>query len=365
MEEFQEIYLSGGKLEFKKGPEGGVSIGYRGSNPWPMAMFQVCVSFDGEVLDIVPFTGIGPMRPYPQPSFLAWLISDRQGMFGSCCPTCKSYFRVDIYPDDTFCPYCGKLSRSIHFLTDNQRLYIAAFCNAFIEAYDGDKDVILDLDKLNEELPANKPQWLYSEEKQQNSYKCEKCNQKYDILGEYGLCPICGTPNLVDVFTLKMDEFEKQFQKTNEERSNRHDREVEWEKLTRCVSEFESMANQLRNYLLRFPAIPKRKKALKSLSFQNIHKVNDCIHEWYGFEIMKGVSETDRNFLKTMFNRRHIFTHNAGRVDQEYLNNTGDDKVRLNQVLRIRSREVHRLIPLVRKCGLQLIEGYTSIQWLN
>lgn len=362
LEEFQEIYLSGGKLEFKKGPTGGVSIGYSGSNPWPMAMFQVCVSLEGHVLDIVPVSGLGPMRPYPQPSIIAWVISDRHGMFGNCCPQCKSYFRIDMFPGYTVCPYCGNMDKSINFLTDNQLRYIGAFCDSFAEAYNDNKDVILDLDKLADELPENKPQWLYSEEQQQHSHTCATCKRKYDILGEYALCPGCGAPNLADVFNLKMDGFEKQFKKANEELSDRHDREVEWEKLIRCISEFESMANQFRNYILRFPAIPKRKNALKSMSFQNILKANYCIRDWYGFEILEGVTEADRNFLNIMFNRRHVFTHNAGRVDQEYINNTGDKNVHLNQTLRVNSKEVHRLIPLVRECGTRLIKGYESIQ---
>lgn len=363
MEEFQEIYLSGGKIEFKKGKNGGVSIGYKGSNPWAMAMFQVCVSFDGVVLDIVPFTGLGqPMPPYPQPSLLAWLISDRLGMFGCRCPNCKSYFRIDMYLSNIYCPHCGEISKGTQFLTENQLKYVHAFCNAFIDAYEGDEDVTLDLDRLNDELPENKPKWLYSEETQQNNYKCLGCKRKYNILGEYGLCPGCGKPNLHDIFTQKLNEFEEQFQKANEEVIDRHDREVEWEKLTRCVSEFESMANQVRRFMLRFPVTEKRKNSLKSLSFQNILIARERLKEWYDIDILEGVLDTDRQFLNKMFNRRHLFTHNAGQVDQEYLNNTGDTSVRLNQVIRVKSKEIRRLIPLIKTCGQKLIKGYESIQ---
>ena len=363
MEEFQEIYLSGGKVEFKKGPSGGVSLRYSQANPWPVSMFQVCVSFEGEVLDTVPFGGMGQVIPYPQPSLLAWVISDRHGMFGRRCPKCCSYFRINVCPGDRFCPYCGYSGKSIDFLTDNQLKYIGIFCKSFIAAHNEDNDVILDLDNLVAELPENKPQWLYSEEKQQNNYSCENCKMKYDILGEYGLCPHCGNPNIEDVFQSKTEGVEKQFREADKRLSDRHEREVEWEKLLiRCVSEFESMANQLRYYMLRFPATPQRRNALKSLTFQNVQKANDCIREWYGFEILDGVSDADRRFLNVMFNRRHVFTHNAGRVDQEYLDNTDDTTVRLNQVLRIRSKEISRLIELVRYCGLRLIRGYMSIK---
>ncbi len=63
-----------------------------------------------------------------------------------------------------------------------------------------------------------------------------------------------------------------------------------------------------------------------------------------------------------MFNRRHLFTHNAGRVDQEYLDNTGDTSVKLNQVLYVRSKEIKRLISLVSGTGQRLIQGYEAVK---
>jgi len=362
MEEFEEIYLSGGVIEFKKDPKGGVSISHRGSNPWPMSMFQVCVSYEGKVLDTVPFGGIGQVIPYPQPSLLAWVLSDRHGMFGSRCPECKSYFRTNSCPGNKVCPYCGYRGKSIHFLTQNQLEYISKFCNSFIEAHEGDSDVILNLDELAKELPDNQPKWLYREEKQQNSYTCNSCAARFDILGEYGLCPICGKANFLEVFDKKLAKLEREFEQAKEEIVERHDREVEWEKLTRCVSDFESMANQLCSILVRLPTTTNRKSDLQSLSFQRILKSAKKLDAWYGFNFLENVSEKDREFLNRMFNRRHLFTHNAGRVDQEYLDNTGDTSVRLNQVLRVRSREINRLIKLVREAGQRLIRGYEAIQ---
>ena len=126
-----------------------------------MSMFQVCVSYEGKILDTVPFGGIGQVIPYPQPSLLAWVLSDRHGMFGRQCPECKSYFRTNSCPRNNVCPYCGYRGKSIHFLTHNQLEYISKFCNSFIEAHKGDSDVILNLDELAKELPDNQPKWLY------------------------------------------------------------------------------------------------------------------------------------------------------------------------------------------------------------
>ena len=62
-----------------------------------------------------------------------------------------------------------------------------------------------------------------------------------------------------------------------------------------------------------------------------------------------------------MFNRRHLFTHCGGKVDQQYLDKTADATVRLNEVVRIDSKEVRRLLVLVNKIATNLLDGFDSI----
>jgi hypothetical protein len=142
-----------------------------------------------------------------------------------------------------------------------------------------------------------------------------------------------------------------------------HLRAEEWKNLlVRCVSEFESLANDVRKQLLRIPALPKRKNDLGSLSFQRLLKAHDCLKNWYGIEILNGFADEDSNFINKMFNRRHLVIHTGSRVDQEYIQNTDDKTVRLHQVIRIDSNEVRRLIGLCEKAGRNLIAGFESIQ---
>jgi hypothetical protein len=104
-----------------------------------------------------------------------------------------------------------------------------------------------------------------------------------------------------------------------------------------------------------------RQTLRSAVKFSPLEKANDLFSSWYGFEILDGINSDDRRFLNVMFNRRHAFTHNAGRVDQEYLDNTGDTSVRLNQVIRVKSKEIRRLIPLVRQAGKNLVDGFESL----
>jgi len=215
---------------------------------WKCAMFQLCVSYDGQLLGNIPIAGLGkPIPPYPKPSIPVWLISDREGLWGRTGSNkdCGSYFRTNCV-GQTICPYCGYTDEGIAFTTENQLKYIERLCNAYIEAVNSDHDIAFDLNSMIDELPNNGPQWMYSEERQQLRFDCNCCRVTVDILGEYGGCPACGKRNYSEVFESKLNNLENQFTEAYETLSDRHEREVEWEKLLRCVSEFEAMANDIR-----------------------------------------------------------------------------------------------------------------------
>jgi len=167
MDEFQEIAHTGGKIDFLYSKEEqAVSIRISHAHPWATTMVQLCISYDGKVLDFVPCGGIGAVIPYPQPSLLAFLLSDREGLFGQSCPKCKSYFRSDALSGHTTCPYCGEADKGIEFLTENQLKFLGHFCESFITAHNEKRSVTVDLDELLNNMEGNSPEWLYPEERQ-------------------------------------------------------------------------------------------------------------------------------------------------------------------------------------------------------
>ncbi len=362
MDEFEEIAHTGGTITFIHDPQRGTATQLRNVTTHRVVVYQVCVSFDGEVLDFVAPGGIGQNIPYPQPSILAFLISDVEGLFGQRCPSCKSYFRSDCIGGNTTCPYCLHKAKGTEYLTENQAQFISAFCNTFIKAHQSGTTIEVDLNEIIDDLKSNKPGWVYSEERQQSKFKCFSCGATYDILGEYGTCPCCGVTNYKEVVESKLDALEKEFITADKNIKDRHDREVAWEKLTRCVSEFEALANSVRKSMLMLPMTPKRRSDLSQLSFQRIINASECLERWFDVKILEEITEDDRVFLNQMFNRRHVFTHNAGKIDQEYIDNTGDNSVRVNQTIRFRSNQIRRLIALIRKCSANLVEGFLSIE---
>lgn len=362
MSEFQEIDHSGGKLELLFKEPDSVSLGFSSGAAGGMALFQVGVSLDGKILEYWPLRGVDMREPEPpSPMVPAFVISDRERLFGRTCPKCHSYFRTSSPGEISICPYCAHRNRNVAFTTKNQLQFINKIRESFITAFKEKRSIVIDLDKLADELPENRPAWVYSEERQQNSFQCPDCKTHYDILGEYAGCPKCGKRNSLQVFERHITEVEQQFAKADAELTERQERKVEWEKLSRCVSDFEAMARDIQSRLLLLPTTPKRKKDIENLSFQNILKANDCLQNWFSFEMLFRFSDDDKTFLNRMFNRRHVLIHNGGRIDQAYLDNTGDTSVRLNQKIVVRSNEIKRLIPLLRTCAQNLFQGFESI----
>ena|SRR6266480_2186458 len=111
----------------------------------------------------------------------------------------------------------------------------------------------------------------------------------------------------------------------------------------------------------QLPLTPTRRKEVEQISFQQILRADELLHGFFGIELLKGITDTDRKFLNKIFNRRHILTHNAGRVDQEYLDRTLDSSVRLHQKIVVKSREIRRLLPLLKIMATNLFCGYESI----
>lgn len=362
MPEFEEIASAGGKIEVIHDSEQSVSLQISSSGGGPWSAFQLGVSLDGKVMRYCPLRGMDMRPPEPPPQLAPiMVVSDREGLWGRTCPQCHSYFRTSSPREICACPYCSHRDRNDRFTTENQLLFVTRVREAYREAIESKKTITIDLNKIARELPANRPAWAYSEERQQNRFTCPGCQTVYDILGEYAGCPTCGKRNSLQVFENHISEVEKQFNEADAKLTERHEREVEWEKLSRCVSDFEAMARDIQTQLALVPATRRRKSDIKALSFQNILKANDCLLNWVGFEILPRFPDDDKVFLNRMFNRRHVLTHNGGRVDQEYLDNTKDTTVRLNQKIAVHSKELRRLIPLLRTCAKHLFGGFESI----
>lgn len=362
MSEFTEIGRSGTTIDFVSLGNGQFSQRMTSMSSTPLVIIQLCASYSGEIIDMVGFAGMGQEPIYKRPSVLVWLFSDDQGYFGRLCPKCSTYFRINSTPKLMSCPYCTHKTEFINFCTPNQKAFIKEFVNEREKIIENGNSASINFDKIAENLETNsKSPWVYKEETQQTVFECISCKTNTDILGEYAICPKCGLLNCDNIFDKKLSYLEGRFATVDEKEEDRHKRESEWEHLLRSVSEFEGLGNQLKSFLSTKEMTEKRRNDLRNLSFQRVINSNEKMKEWFDIDYLTGINEEEREFINKMFNKRHLFTHNNGKVDKEYLDNTGDNSVRINELIRLKSKEIKRLLPHIRKMGTNFINGYNSI----
>ena len=118
-----------------------------------------------------------------------FLVSDKEQFFGRTCPKCEGYFRTAKIADALHCPYCSVKANLIRFTTKNQVQFIDEVRKKYLAGFNGEEVEEIDFDAIVRGLPNNRPVWAYSEERQQNRFTCEKCENRYDILGELRLLP--------------------------------------------------------------------------------------------------------------------------------------------------------------------------------
>lgn len=359
-EEFREIENCGGKIELLRNEQG---VSMRVSATGGASYFQMGVGLDGDRIAFWPAKGID-QRPVKEPSPMvpAFVPADKTGLWGRQCPKCHAYFRTNGIREYMFCPYCDCRAPAAAFTTENQRAFVNRQRELWITAFRGGQNVTIDLDKIASDLPQNRPSWTPREQQQQFNFVCEKCQTSCDILGEYASCPACDQRNSLTVLKRHWEALDKEFQLAGTELQDRQERSRKWESLLpRYVSAFEAMADDIRGQLVTLPMVVKRRKEVEKLSFQQICQTEEMIRRWFGIEIFAGLKPEDREFINREFNRRHLLVHRAGRVDDEYLQKTGDTSVKLHQRIRVRSSDVVRLAKLLFQSAQNFFDQFSSI----
>jgi hypothetical protein len=345
---------AGGTLTITPGPERSYQVGLsHTSSTHGFAMYQVAITETGRPLAFVPATGMGQSPVYPRPSILAFVISDAQQLWGRICPLCRTYFRTEHIRGVTVCPYCTFADDAIYMLTDSQLKYLRKFAGEVVGVIEKQQVAEIDLGEA-----TDFPEWTYAEMELQHRFKCTTCNIGTDILGEYGSCPSCGKRNSGEVFHPKLNRIEKELQQSEPDKYP--------EILNHVVSVFEAMANDLKKILVSIPCHPERRRQIAhQLDFLDVNSAIEKLGQWYAFDLAHGWKNGDASFVDVMFKRRHVFTHNGGRVDQKYLDETKDQSFVLNELIVVKKEEMERLLPLVRKLASNLISDVESIETVH
>lgn len=338
LEEFQEIGHCGGKFTINISTEGGrrgIQFGLIHDRPNAAAFFAVAID-----------------------KFTIIVASDNQGMFGRSCSKCGEYWRSKAAPSEwgMTCPYCGFRSRNPDFLTEGQKRYVEECLNRIKAAIKSGEDgeYVVDMDKVadlvGKECP--KPKFYYSEKKQQNLYECSACGNYDDILGRYGYCSCCGTCNGFQELKQEILKIENEIQTSTEDDKCLKD----------LISAFDGFGRYYVKQLIKHFPLSKKKK--KEWEWKKIHNLKARAAEFLsvmGIDLFKGIESEDTEFADKMFCRRHVYEHNGGVVDQQYIDDSGDTSVRVGQRIRETKESTSRLTKILSKIGFNIHEGLLKL----
>jgi hypothetical protein len=72
--------------------------------------------------------------------------------------------------------------------------------------------------------------------------------------------------------------------------------------------------------------------------------VRATFRERFDIDICASMKEDERCVVALMFDRRHVYEHNGGEVDQKYIEDSGDTTIRLKQQIHETQEGAHKLL---------------------
>jgi len=360
-EAFKEIAHSGGKIILSvRTEEDGRRVFnqiYTSSRPVPSVITGLYALADQglAVAAIKNMPGMGDSFPPPPLGgcIVAFISSDSQGLFGHSCPRCDGYWR-SATPWPNVCPYCRLREQPHHFLSESQRRYVAHYCDTLIRALHSgeDGDFTIDMDEVADAVgkDASRPAFYVSEESQQHKFKCVACNEFNDVIGRYAYCSACATRNDATEFGTDMEALRA---RVSADQSSNIVRD--------CISAFDNIVGQLTKQLLnKIPLSQRRKQRLRRGRFHDLDETSEVL-DWFDIQLFRAIPTSDRDFIRRMFLRRHVYEHNGGEVDSHYLKESGDTSVRLKQRLSESIEHQHRLIGILMRMAENLSRGFHEL----
>ncbi|MGO9997099.1 MAG: hypothetical protein ACLPKW_05010 [Acetobacteraceae bacterium] len=358
--EFREISHCGGQIIFRVTTSEGrraYQITMQGSRPVPMALYSIYALPQGIPVADLNTGGIGsPWPPPPVPGCIpVFIASDSEGKFGFQCPRCQQYWRAR--GGANVCPYCGVRCDRYQFLSNAQRIYVQNYCEKLKQGLNSeeDGDHAIDMDAVADAAgqDIDKPPFYYAEQSQQKQFNCSACGEFNDVLGRFVYCTVCGTRN-------DLSELENNIIPAI--RADLNGGGVPSNSLKDIGSAFDTFVGQYTGQLIKNrPMRSTRRERIRKMRFHDLAATRKELIGGFDIDICEGLTPEDIATATRMFQRRHVYEHHGGEVDEKYLRDSGDTSVRLKQTIRETLGSVHEFANLVLRLGRNLHHGFHDI----
>lgn len=300
---------------------------------------------------------------------------DDEGFLGRECPECEGYFKVklgtglkDLAP--CTCPYCGHVGDHKSFYTKEQIEYARSvalreageMAKGFLRNYAQDFNrrhsrrdsfISLHMSVRENELPlAN-----YEEKQLETMLTCGQCTLEYAVYGVFAFCPDCGRQNSIQILLKSLEVSEKLLTIAQDQNKEVAD-SLMVSSLNGVVAAFDGFGKRLcRDHT----EISSNKVRALTVSFQNVFKARKLVLELFGFDFATCISKAEWRSLNRAFQKRHLFAHNMGVIDEPYKQMSGDQAALVNRKVTLSDEEVMEASTLVKQVGLFLEQKFTQL----
>lgn len=286
---------------------------------------------------------------------------DGDGMMGRECLECKKYFKLKpgtgLPTDHCHCPYCDYEGKSNTFWTPAQLEYAKSvgLNQVFQTHIKPSLDRLTDSFKELERSSRNSlikftvktsghghffPIKYYSEEELETKLECDNCGLVFSIYGVFARCPDCNELNAFLIFDKSIEVTEKQFEIFTKPEIPAELRTQSLNSiLSSCISAFDGLGKELRK---RKPVLyPDKPKNL----FQNLYTLNEHLNNL--------ISDKHSNYplLIKMFQVRHLYEHNMGVVDEDFVKKLPQYSNSLGRKYILDETELKNFISCVKELG--------------
>jgi hypothetical protein len=295
--------------------------------------------------------------------------SDEDGYFGRECPSCEAPFKMrgDEYeelPDEIelTCPYCGHLEEHSAFMSAAQHARAMAAAEGLVEqwAHGQINDILGSTFGRRSSRPRRRDSFIsietsYTpgtpppvrelpealEEQTRRVVQCSSCGNHHAVYSATSFCPVCGPrpagEKVLEAITAAREALAVEDRLGEDERETLRAAGVferfAVDAIESVVSLFEIFARE--QFSERVPDAQQHTKG-KGNVFQRLDDTAALFAEQADVDLVRIAGDERWQRLKRSFAHRHVLSHNAGIVDDKFLNQMPDIELTLGQRLVVR-----------------------------
>ncbi len=301
--------------------------------------------------------------------------SDEKGFIDRECPNEECLFRFKIKMTDweekvsdeeVHCPMCGCVAEATKWWTQDQlnaaeEIAASYTLNMIQNKLDKSLKQLENSTRKNKFLkitykPGKRISFINNPIGQMPEWEteivCPDCETAYSVIGTAYFCPCCGRNNVKTALLGSMSSIEKMVESLNDVEkllTEKFGQDAARDMVNKMLE--DSLGNVVSVFQKYVEQLYFQKTGVKARvnDFQIVDKGSMLFNQACGKGYEVWLSEFELKRMTLLFQRRHIFEHNAGIVDEKYIEKSGDTSYIEGQHMVLRKYEVLELLAIVRK----------------